>query len=62
MKNNKIIAPQRALKSSWRDECFSAPKTKGTIIKRSLSNRPAPIGKLNGSFIKSSSFGSSNEY
>lgn len=64
MSNNKnnFKAPIQALRSSWRDECYSAPKVKGSIIKRSLSNRAQPIAKLNGSFIKSSSFGSSNEY
>ena len=62
MSKSSFKAPQKALKSSWRDECFSAPKTKGTIIKRSLSNRAHAIGKLNGSLVASSGFGSSNEY
>jgi hypothetical protein len=62
MKKNNFKAPQKSLVSSWRDECFSKPKVKGTIIKRSLSLRATPIGKLNGSLIASSSFGTSNDY
>jgi hypothetical protein len=53
MSKSSFKAPQKALRSSWRDECFSKPKTAGTIIKRSLGLRATPIGKLNGSFLDS---------
>ena len=58
---NKIIAPQRALKSSWRDECFSKPKVSGGVIKRSLGSRPHAIARVQGVVIGSSN-NNSNMY
>lgn len=55
-------APQKALRSSWRDECFSKPKTAGSVIKRSLGLRATPIGKLNGSFVASNTNKDAYEY
>lgn len=62
MSKSYFKAPQKALRSSWRDECFSKPKTAGTIIKRSLGLRATPIGKVNGSFVTSPVTKGSYEY
>lgn len=50
MSKSNFKAPQKALQSSWRDECYRKPKT-SNIIKKSLGNRPQAIGKIDGSFI-----------
>ena len=54
MSKSFFKAPQKALQSSWRDECFRKPRTT-SIIKKSLGNRPQAIGKVEGVFLNTNS-------